>query len=48
MLEVITGGMFAGKTDELIRRLERHSIARRRVALVKTRPGHANNKGKNP
>jgi thymidine kinase len=35
MLEVITGGMFAGKTDELIRRLERHSIARRRVALVK-------------
>lgn len=35
MLEVITGGMFAGKTDELIRRLERHSIAKRRVALVK-------------
>lgn len=35
MLEVIAGGMFAGKTDELIRRLERHSIARRRVALIK-------------
>ena len=35
MLEVITGGMFAGKTDELLRRLERHRIARRRVALVK-------------
>ncbi|NLW59285.1 MAG: thymidine kinase [Firmicutes bacterium] len=35
MLEVITGGMFAGKTDELIRRLERHSIAKRRVALVR-------------
>ncbi|NLM38031.1 MAG: thymidine kinase [Firmicutes bacterium] len=35
MLEVITGGMFAGKTDELIRRLERHSIAKRRVALIK-------------
>ena len=35
MLEVITGGMFAGKTDELLRRLERHRIARRRVALIK-------------
>ena len=35
MLEVIAGGMFAGRTDELIRRLERHSIAKRRVALVK-------------
>jgi len=35
MLEVITGGMFAGKTEELLRRLERHRIARRRVALVK-------------
>lgn len=35
MLEVITGSMFAGKTEELIRRLERHSIARRRVILIK-------------
>ena len=35
MLEVITGGMFAGKTEELLRRLERHRIARRRVALIK-------------
>lgn len=35
MLQVITGGMFAGKTDELLRRLERYIIAKRRVALVK-------------
>lgn len=35
MLQVITGGMFAGKTDELLRRLERYIIAKRRVSLVK-------------
>lgn len=35
MLEVIIGGMFAGKTEELLRRLERHAIAKRKVALVK-------------
>lgn len=35
MLQVITGGMFAGKTEELLRRLERYAIAKRKVALVK-------------
>lgn len=35
MLQVITGGMFAGKTDELLRRLEQYIIARRRVALIR-------------
>jgi thymidine kinase len=47
MLQVITGGMFAGKTDELLRRLERHFIAKRRVALVRpdvdTRDGVTHN-----
>jgi len=35
MLEVITGSMFAGKTEELIRRLKRHRIASRSVVLIK-------------
>lgn len=35
MLQVITGGMFAGKTEELLRRLERYIIAKRRVALIR-------------
>lgn len=35
MLQVITGGMFAGKTDELLRRLERYIIANRKVVLVR-------------
>jgi len=34
-LEVITGCMFSGKTEELIRRLERVRIARRRILLFK-------------
>lgn len=34
-LEVITGCMFSGKTDELIRRLERVRIAQRQVLLLK-------------
>lgn len=34
-LEVITGGMFSGKTEELLRRVRRARIARRRVLLCK-------------
>ena len=34
-LEVITGSMFCGKTDELIRRLRRATIARQRVQVYK-------------
>lgn len=34
-LEVITGSMFSGKTDELIRRLRRASIARQKVQVFK-------------
>ena len=34
-LEVITGCMFSGKTEELIRRLERVRIAKRQVLLLK-------------
>ena len=34
-LEIITGGMFSGKTDELIRRLERVRIAGRSILLFK-------------
>lgn len=34
-LEVITGPMFAGKTEELLRRVERARIARKTVALFK-------------
>ena len=35
VLEVITGPMFSGKSEELIRRLKRARIARRRVACYK-------------
>lgn len=35
VLEVITGPMFSGKSEELIRRLKRASIARQRVACFK-------------
>jgi len=35
MLEVICGSMFAGKSTELIRRLERASIARKKVVLLR-------------
>lgn len=34
-LEVITGSMFCGKTDELIRRLRRATIAKQRVQVFK-------------
>jgi thymidine kinase len=34
-LEVITGPMFSGKTEELIRRLRRHQIAGRRTILMR-------------
>ena len=30
-VEVVTGSMFSGKTDELIRRLRRATIARQKV-----------------
>ncbi len=35
IIEVITGSMFSGKTEELIRRLKRARIARQRVAIFK-------------
>ena len=34
-IEVITGSMFSGKTDELIRRLRRATIARQKVQVFK-------------
>ncbi|HIP99874.1 TPA: thymidine kinase [Candidatus Bipolaricaulota bacterium] len=34
-LEVITGCMFAGKTEELLRRVERARIARKRILIFK-------------
>ena len=34
-IEVVVGSMFSGKTEELIRRLRRATIARQRVALFK-------------
>ncbi len=34
-LEVITGSMFSGKTDELIRRLRRATIARQKIQVFK-------------
>ena len=34
-IEVITGSMFCGKTDELIRRLIRATIARQKVQVFK-------------
>jgi len=36
-IEVITGSMFSGKSEELIRRLRREQIARRRVQIFKPR-----------
>jgi len=35
ILEVITGSMFCGKTEELIRRLRRATIARQKVQVFK-------------
>ncbi len=34
-IEVITGGMFSGKSEELVRRLRRAEIARQRVQVFK-------------
>lgn len=34
-IEVITGGMFSGKSEELVRRLRRAAIARQRVQVFK-------------
>ena len=34
-MEVICGSMFSGKTDELIRRLRRATIARQKVQVFK-------------
>ncbi|MHB0924497.1 MAG: thymidine kinase [Bellilinea sp.] len=34
-VEIITGSMFSGKTDEMIRRLRRATIARQRVQVFK-------------
>jgi thymidine kinase len=36
-IEVIVGSMFSGKSEELIRRLRREQIARRRVQIFKPR-----------
>ncbi|MGH2626107.1 MAG: thymidine kinase, partial [Anaerolineales bacterium] len=36
-VEVITGSMFSGKTDELIRRLRRAKIARQKIQVFKPR-----------
>lgn len=35
IIEVVTGSMFSGKTDELIRRLRRATIARQKVQVFK-------------
>ena len=35
IVEVITGSMFCGKTEELIRRLRRATIARQKVQVFK-------------
>lgn len=34
-IEVIAGGMFSGKSEELVRRLRRATIARKRVVAIK-------------
>lgn len=39
-IEVITGSMFSGKTEELIRRLKRAVIARQRVEIFKPHIDH--------
>lgn len=35
MIEVIMGPMFSGKSTELLRKLQRHRIARKQVLLIK-------------
>jgi len=39
-IEVITGSMFSGKTEELIRRLRRAQIAQQKVAIFKPHIDH--------
>ena len=39
-IEVVTGAMFCGKTDELIRRLRRATIARQKVQVFKPAIDH--------
>lgn len=41
-IEVITGGMFSGKSEELVRRLRRAAIARQRVQVFKPATDHRN------
>src|SRR5436309_4023314 len=36
-IEVVTGSMFSGKSEELIRRLRRAQIAKRKVQIFKPR-----------
>ncbi len=45
-IEVITGSMFSGKTDELIRRLRRATIARQNVQVFKPKVDDRYDKGK--
>lgn len=45
-VEVIVGSMFSGKTDELIRRLRRATIARQKVQVFKPAIDHRYNEGK--
>lgn len=45
-VEVITGSMFSGKTDELIRRLRRAQIARQNIQVFKPQVDTRYNSGK--
>ena len=45
-IEVITGGMFSGKSEELVRRLRRALIARQRVQVFKPRADTRGKKGR--
>jgi thymidine kinase len=41
-IEVITGGMFSGKSEELVRRLRRAHIARQQIQVFKPRADNRN------
>jgi thymidine kinase len=45
-LEVITGGMFSGKSEELVRRLRRALIARQKVQVFKPRTDTRNDESR--
>lgn len=47
-IEVITGSMFCGKTDELIRRLRRATIARQKVQVLSQKSITATAPAKSP